>query len=149
MAVYLDSSALVKLVIAEAESAALRRFLRRHPQRAASALVRVEVVRAVRFQGRTAADRARKVLARIPMLRIDDAVLDAASALDPRILRSLDAIHLASAQEVVDRTGYLITYDRRMSAAAALLGVRVRSPGAPGDRTRRRKRQARAGTAPL
>ena len=130
MAVYLDSSAIVKLVVVEPESRALRRFLRSHPQRVSSALARVEVLRAVRFQGRAAAERARKVLARIHLLRLDDALLDVASALDPRVLRSLDAIHLASAQAVVEKPDCVITYDRRMFAAAELIGLPVRAPGA-------------------
>jgi hypothetical protein len=133
VAVYLDSSALVKLVVAEPESGALRRFLRRHPRRISSALARVEVPRAVRFQGARAVDRATKVLARIGLVRIDDALLDAAAALDPRVLRSLDAIHLASAQAVGDDLDCVVTYDRRMSEAAGALTLPVRSPGAPGD----------------
>ncbi len=140
MAVYLDSSALVKLVAAEPESLSLRRFLRRRAERVSSALARVEVVRAVRSQGNAAVDRARQVLARIRLLRLDDLLLDAASALQPRVLRSLDAIHLASAQTLGDELDCVATYDRRMSEAAGFLGMPVRSPGAPGDRGRRRAR---------
>ena len=138
MAVYLDSSALVKLVVAEPESAALRRFLRGHPERVSSALARVEVLRAVRFQGPAAVERARRALARIRLLRLDDILLDAAAALEPRVLRSLDAIHLASAQALADQLDCVATYDRRMAEAAALLRIPVRAPGAAGDRARRR-----------
>jgi len=95
---YLDSSALVKLVVAEPESSALRRHLRSRPIRVSCALARVEVVRAVRRHGREATARARRVLARTRLLRIDDALLDAAAFLDGGVLRSLDAIHLAAAQ---------------------------------------------------
>ncbi len=144
MAVYLDSSALVKLVVAEPESESLRRFLARRPERVSSALARVEVRRAVRPHGREAAERARRVLARIRLVRIDDGVLDAAAALDPRVLRSLDGIHLASAQALGADLDDIVTYDRRMSEAAVLIGLSVRTPGLPGDRPRRRARGRRA-----
>jgi predicted nucleic acid-binding protein len=129
MAVYLDSSAIVKLIVAESESGALRRFLARRPVRVSSALARVEVPRAVRGQGRPAAQRAQTVLARIRLVRIDDAVLDAAAHLDPRILRSLDAIHLASALSLGEDLDSVVTYDARMSEATRMLGLNLRSPG--------------------
>jgi uncharacterized protein len=80
--VYLDSSALVKLVVAERESAALRRYLRGEPHRASCALARVEVVRAVRPHGAAAMTRARRLLRRLDLLQLDDELLDAAAALD-------------------------------------------------------------------
>jgi predicted nucleic acid-binding protein len=141
VAVYLDSSALVKLVVAEAESARLRRWLRRHPVRVSSALARVEVRRAVRLQGEPASHRAAKVLGRIRLLRLDDALLEAAAALDPRVLRSLDAVHLASAQALGDELSCVVTYDRRMADAAGLLLLAVRAPGAIWDRPARRGRR--------
>lgn len=138
MAIYLDASALVKLVVAEAESGALQRFLRRRPSRVTSALAKVEVRRAVRFQGRPADDRVTSILTRVRLLRLDDALLDAAAALDARVLRSLDAIHLASALALGEDLECIVTYDRRMCDAAAALELAVRSPGAPEDRARRR-----------
>jgi len=134
VAVYLDSSAIVKLVVAEPGSAALRTFLRRHGERVSSALAIVEVVRAVRRQGKPAADRAAKVLARIRLLSIDHALLQQASLLDLVVLRSLDAIHLASARALGDDLDCVITYDRRMSEAAVALGLDARSPGVPKNR---------------
>ncbi|HEX7668821.1 MAG TPA: type II toxin-antitoxin system VapC family toxin [Polyangiaceae bacterium] len=128
MALYLDSSAIVKLVVAEPESAALVRFLRAHPERVSSALSRVEVLRAVRLQGAPAANRARKVLGRIRMLRVDDDVLEAAATLDPRVLRSLDAIHVASARMLGGELSYVVTYDRHMSAAVDALGLPLSAP---------------------
>jgi len=125
---YLDSSALVKLVVAEPESSALRRHLRSRPIRVSCALARVEVVRAVRQHGRDAIARARRVLARTRLLRIDDALLDAAASLDARVLRSLDAIHLAAAQTFGDSLRELVTYDARMTQAAASVGLRTASP---------------------
>lgn len=129
MALYLDSSAVVKLVVTEPGSAALRRLLRRHQDRVSSALAIVEVMRAVRGHGRAVQDRARKVLARIRLLSIDHAVLDEAAALDAAVVRSLDAIHLASARALGSDLDSVVTYDRRMTDAAAILGLRVRSPG--------------------
>lgn len=138
MAVYLDSSAIVKLVVAEPGSSALGRFLRHHPERVASALATVEVVRAVRLLGRPANDRAGKVLARIRLLALDQAILQAAAALDPAVLRNLEAIHLASARALGDDLDCVVTYDRRMSDAALALGLPVRSPGVAGARAGRR-----------
>lgn len=138
MAVYLDSSALVKLVVAEKESAALRRFLRSRPDRISSALARVEVLRAVRLQGAPIVERAKRVLERIRLLKLDDALLDAAAALSPGLLRSLDALHLASAEALGGDLECVVTYDRRMSGAANLLGLPVRSPGTTEDRTKGR-----------
>ncbi len=126
--VYLDSSALVKLVVREPESAALRRFLRGHPRRISSALARTEVPRAVRHLGAPALRRARQLLRRVHLIRLDDALLDAAGLLDARILRSLDAIHLAAAQRLAGSLHALVTYDQRMVDAAELLGLTVQAP---------------------
>jgi predicted nucleic acid-binding protein len=126
--VYLDSSALVKLVVAEPESAALRRFLRTAPQRATCALARIEVLRAVRGHGPSAAARARQLLARLDVVRLDDELLDAAGNLDAGVLRSLDAIHLAAAQVFGDELVAVVTYDERMIAAAARLTLPTRTP---------------------
>lgn len=126
--VYLDSSAVVKLIVREVESMALRRFLRRHPRRVSCALARTEVIRAVRHLGAAAVARARRHLERLDLLRVDDEILDSAGGLDPRILRSLDAIHLAAALVVAPRLDGVVTYDDRMACAARLLGLQVFSP---------------------
>jgi uncharacterized protein len=126
--VYLDSSALVKLVIAERESAALRRYLRSQPQRASCGLARVEVMRAVRPHGGAAITRARRLLRRLDLVQLDDELLDAAAALDAGILRSLDAIHLAAAQVLADDLTAVVTYDARMTVAAGRLGLPVAAP---------------------
>jgi predicted nucleic acid-binding protein len=126
--VYLDSSALVKLVVSEAESNALRSFLRGRPRRVSSALARTEVIRAVRHLGTRATSRARQVVQRIDLVRLDDALLDAAASLDAAILRSLDAIHLASAQSVAAELEVIVTYDTRMAAGAETVGLPVIAP---------------------
>jgi predicted nucleic acid-binding protein len=136
-------TAIVKLIVAEPESEALRRFLKPRPERVTSALSRVEVIRAVRAQGEPAMKRALRVLAAIRLLRLDDAVLDAAARLDPRVLRSLDAIHIASARELGGDLECLVTYDRRMHEATSMLGISVRAPGSVGDREQARPRRSR------
>lgn len=126
--VYLDSSALVKLVVAEPESAALRRYLRTQPRRASCGLARVEVIRAVRPHGAAVMTRARRLLRRLDLIRLDDELLDVAAAFDLGVLRSLDAIHLAAAQLLGEELTAVVTYDHRMATAASLVGIAVATP---------------------
>lgn len=126
--VYLDSSALVKLVVDEPESRALRTYLRREPERLSCGLARTEVLRAVRPLGPAAVEKARRLLRSINLVRLDDTLLDAAGLLEPFSLRSLDAIHLAAAQLVAPTLHALVTYDRRMADAASALGFAVEAP---------------------
>lgn len=131
MRIYLDSSALVKLVTLEPESEALRRFLRRWEVdgRVTSALSRVEVVRAVLGGGPAAVAHARRQLSRVDQVHIDDDLLDSAALLRPAgLLRSLDAIHIATAQLLGPDLRSLVSYDRRMQDAAAGLGLPVEAP---------------------
>jgi predicted nucleic acid-binding protein len=126
---YLDSSALVKLIVAEPETEALIGFLSAWPHRVSSALARVEVLRAVRRAkaAPTLARRAARVLARVALVRIDDPVLQQASRIAPPELRSLDAIHLATARSLDDLAG-VVTYDTRLARAASRSRLRVFSP---------------------
>jgi predicted nucleic acid-binding protein len=126
--VYLHSSAIVKLVVAEAESTALRRYLRTEPRRASCTLARVEVIRAVRSHGAAAARRARLLLRRLDLVQMDDELLDAAATLEAGVLRSLDAIHLAAARTLGDELTAVVTYDDRMAVAAGRLGLPVGAP---------------------
>jgi predicted nucleic acid-binding protein len=128
--VYLDSSAIVKLVIRERESGALFDWLRDRPERVSSVVSRVEVLRALRRAGAPPATvrRAGDLLDRISLMAVDRPVLDAASAIGPRDLRSLDAIHLATALSLAGDLAGLVTYDSRLAAAAARSGVGVWSP---------------------
>lgn len=129
-AVYLDSSAIVKLVTAEVESRALFAFLRPHEDRISSALARVEVHRALRRARGTPAEqrRAEQVLGRIALLRIDDPILTAASQMLPADLRSLDAIHLSTALSASEWIAGIVTYDDRLARAATAAGLQVFGP---------------------
>jgi predicted nucleic acid-binding protein len=127
---YVDSSALVKLVQTERESAALRRYLRRQGSlvRATCALARVEVVRAVAPGGARAVALARRQLGRFHQLDLDRELLERAAALPAAApLRSLDAIHLAAAQ-TLPALRAVVTYDIRMQAAAQALGLPIEAP---------------------
>lgn len=126
--IYLDSSALVKLAIAEPESRALRRSLQRQRPRVTSALARTEVARATMAFGSDAVARGEAVLRRIEIIRINDRILRLAGSLEPSELRSLDAIHLATAQLIGSDLKWIVTYDERMAEAAEALGMSVRAP---------------------
>ena len=126
--VYLDSSALVKLVVLEPESRALRAYLRGEPQRVSCGLARTEVLRAVRPVGPAAIAAARRLLQRIDLIRLDDALFDAAGMLEPVGLRSLDAVHLAAAHLVAPVLRAIVTYDRRMAEGAGELGFAIVAP---------------------
>jgi len=128
-ATYLDSSALVKLAVQEPESSALRRYLARRRLVISSALARTEVARALLPSGADAARRGQDVLASVELLRISDRVLRAAGAMPPPDLRSLDAIHLASAELLGSDLGAFVTYDMRLASAATVRGLRVVQPG--------------------
>jgi predicted nucleic acid-binding protein len=127
--IYLDSSALVKLVVSEPETPALLAFLVQWPHRITSVLARVEVLRAVKRARATASVRQRavRVLARVAMVNIDEPVLVAAARLGPPELRTLDAIHLATARSVDDLAG-IVTYDVRLARAASRARVRAWAP---------------------
>lgn len=125
----------MKLVRRERETPHLAELLARSPSPPiASALVRVELRRAVAHAGggvgSPEAKRAEAILREIDLVAIDDALLDAAGRLDAPGLRSPDAIHLASALLVAPDLAALVTYDRRMLAAADRLRLPVVAPGA-------------------
>jgi hypothetical protein len=125
---YLDSSAIVKLVVAEPESKALRRYISRRRHLITSALARIEVSRALLPSGPQAVARGEAVLRRVQLLRVNDRVLKEAGKLQPPDMRSLDAIHLASAQQLGASVRQIVTYDERMAAGARAVGWSVASP---------------------
>jgi predicted nucleic acid-binding protein len=129
IALYLDSSAFVKLAVEEPETAALRGFLAGKGLRhVSSALLRAESLRAVRHLGADALAAVREGVRRVDLITIDDRILDAAGGLEPRVLRTLDAIHLATAMAVGDDLEAIVTYDERMVEAARLIGLATATP---------------------
>ncbi len=125
---YLDTSAYVKLIVDEPESVALHRELSRWSTWTSSALLGVEAVRACRRLGEEVADSAEASLSDIALVPIDDEVLASARRLDPSELRSLDAIHLATALSIGTDLGALFSYDDRLTAAARAAGLSVLTP---------------------
>jgi uncharacterized protein len=126
---YLDTSALVKLVVAEPETTALRTWLRATDrQPVASDLARTELLRAVRRIAPKRALQARAVLDSITLTEITTSLFEEAGRLDPTSLRSLDALHLAAALDLGDDLDALVTYDDRLAEAAALNGIPVTAP---------------------
>ncbi|CAN5682893.1 hypothetical protein BH20ACT21_BH20ACT21_24890 [soil metagenome] len=125
---YLDTSAFVKLIQAESESDALQTWLfeRRY---ASSDLLRPEAIRVARRAGTDVLARCRHALGALTLVRIDAAVFESAAELDPAVLRTLDALHLAAARLLGDDLAGIVTYDRRMTEAGTRLGLEVTSPG--------------------
>lgn len=132
--IYLDSCALLKLVLPEAETDALRTFLsaRAAEGHVTSALSQTEVFRALVRTGAApeVGDAAEELLDRLLRIRVTDPVLRAAGMFPARHLRSLDAIHLASAEYLEHALTAFVTYDKRLAAAALDRGLPVESPGA-------------------
>jgi predicted nucleic acid-binding protein len=127
-ATYVDSSAIVKLAVREPESDALRKHLRRRRPLISSGLARTEVLRALLPGGENSLIAGRRVLARIDLVRVNDRMLNLAGSLLPEELRSLDAIHLATAGSLGVDLGEIVTYDERMAAAAHAMGYKVSAP---------------------
>jgi hypothetical protein len=127
--VYVDSSALVKLVVNEAESEALRRYLDTVDQPISSILATIEVARAA---GRVAPGPGAEVgavLDSIAIVSLDARIAAKAAGLVPASLRTLDAIHLATAMEFGTELTAFVCYDERLAAAARDLGLAVVAPG--------------------
>lgn len=137
MAFCLDTSALVKLVVAEAETGALRGWLAERDRGPVSCdLTRTELLQAVRRAVPGRMLRARAVLDTIALLKVSTATFEAAGRLEPDDLRSLDAIHVAAALELGDDLEGFVAYDRRLVRAAEANGITVSPPGqAPDSRS--------------
>ncbi|MEA2026907.1 MAG: PIN domain-containing protein, partial [Chloroflexota bacterium] len=99
-----------------------------HGRYVSSALTRTEAFRAVRHQAPEALTAVREGLRRIDLIAVDDRILDTAGLLEPGVLRSLDAIHLATALALGDDLDVVVTYDQRMIKASALLGLATAMP---------------------
>ena len=125
---YLDTSAFVKAPLGERDARALAAAADAWGMRASSAILRVEATRAAARVGAPAVEAVGAALRRVVLVPVDDEVLDiAAHVADPGV-RSLDAIHLATALSLGDDLGVLLTYDARMADAARSLGLPVASP---------------------
>ncbi len=129
MAHYLDTSALAKLVVAEAESDALQAWIvETQTDWVSSDLARTELLRAVRRVAPDRVVRAREVLESVTLLEVTTQIFEEAARIDPPLQRSLDAIHLAVALDLGDDLDALVTYDDRLAAAAAANGVITAAP---------------------
>ena len=129
MAYYLDTSAAVKLVVAEVGSTALRRWLEKADEPIVSSdLLRTELLRATRRGAPDQMQQARAVLDSLVLLTISTPLFERAATLEPDLLRSLDALHLAAALDLGDDLDGIITYDDRLASAALALGVPVVAP---------------------
>jgi predicted nucleic acid-binding protein len=130
--VYLDASAIVKLLVEEAGSADLARYLAGRGTCITSRISGVEVRRAVARSGGTVdAGRVDALFAALASRELDASLAAAAGRLAPPGLRTLDAIHLATALELGFELEAFVTYDQRLAEAAAAAGLPTVSPGAP------------------
>lgn len=131
--IYLDTSAFVKLIWSERETPALQAFLaeRQELLLVSSSLLLVEARRAVLREDAAQLPRADLLLTRIGQVSVTRAVLEAASRLPDPEVRSLDAIHVATALQLRPDLDALVTYDRRLTAAAEQQGLPVAVPGSP------------------
>jgi len=128
---YVESSALVKLAINEPEAPSLRQAIRSHDQLATSELAFLEVGRAARRDdGDDGLARTRAVMLPFVPVTIDRRILEAAVGIDPTTLRSLDAIHVATALGLQMPDLVFYSYDQRTISAAEANGLTVASPGA-------------------
>lgn len=127
---YLDSSAIVKLIVSEPESERLYAHLGDGGAAVASALAIVEVSRAVARAGigDEAHERVAAVLSAVDLRSIDASILRAAAELEPTEIRTLDAIHLATAIELATDLDELVAYDRRLLEAAERHAIATVSP---------------------
>ena len=134
--IYLDTCAAIKLTHVEPETAELVSWLaaRRGTQLVSSALIEVELVRALRRNEPGALPLVPSVLRRITRIEIDSEIRKTAAAYPDPLLRSLDAIHLATAQILASASGeglaHFVTYDKRLVSAARAAGLAVAHPGA-------------------
>jgi uncharacterized protein len=128
--IYLDTSAALKLVVAEPETGRLELWMAEHAgiPRVSSRLLRIEMLRAVTRAAPHWMSRANVVLSAIALLSMDD-VAPAAEVIGDKTLRSLDAIHLATAHGIRTDLSAFVCYDKRLRDSAHALGLPVEAPG--------------------
>lgn len=129
--IYLDSSALLKLVLDERESDILDDWLgaRVDTPATSSELARVEMIRGCRRADAERLPKARAILAAVDLLPLTGGLLEDATEIGDPTLRSLDAIHLASALSIREELSAFVAYDRRLADAAGTAGLPVVAPG--------------------
>jgi predicted nucleic acid-binding protein len=127
--IYLDTSAALKLVVAEPETGRLELWMAEHAgiPRVSSRLLRIEMLRAVTRTAPHRMSRVNVVLSAIALLSMDD-VAPAAEVIGDKTLRSLDAIHLATAHEIRTELSAFVCYDKRLRDSAHTLGLPVEAP---------------------
>jgi predicted nucleic acid-binding protein len=132
--IYLDSAAIVKLAHAEAESGALRDWLDQRAELGwvSSVFAEVESFRVLARHAPVAGGRLHSVLDLIDLIDLDASIRLTAQAVAPPSVRSLDAIHLATALHLGPRLTTFITYDRRLADAVAGAGLPVAMPSGAG-----------------
>ena len=127
---YLDASALVKLAVHEPETAALERAILERDALFSSEIGAIELQRALgRTNARRAIEQAEAVLDSIFLATLTRAVRGLAGRMQPASLRTLDAVHIATAATLSLPDLDFITYDDRQASAARAHGLRVRQPG--------------------
>ncbi len=128
--IYIDTSALVKLIIEEPESIALSEWLSRKSElpKVTSDLARIELIRVCKRVDDSLTPFAKLLLSGISTIPISSDILNIASELMPHELRSFDAIHLASAISIGSVLSDFVAYDSRLCSAAVHLGLSVSSP---------------------
>ena len=127
-AAFCDSSALVKLIVQEPESASLRRHLQAYSKVVTSELAEVEVVRAVRRRDPGRVGFALRLIRDLAIVPLDSGVIQSAASLEPPELRSLDALQVASALRLSALDPVFVAYDVRAARAASRAGLRTISP---------------------
>lgn len=129
--IYLDSSALLKLLHAEHETEALEEWISARGRRpmVSSELAKVEVIRGCRRIDPETLPEARALLGGLDLIPLTGDVLDAAAEAGGTVLRSLDAIHLVSALSIRGDLDALVAYDHRLAGAASDAGLEVVHPG--------------------
>lgn len=129
MAYYLDTSALVKLVVLESESVALHNWMLNAAQPLVSSdLARTELLRAVRRVAPERIRQAREVLDALSLTSLPTRTFERAALFDPSIMRTLDALHLACAQELGDDLDGIVTYDNRLAEVTQTYGITTLAP---------------------
>jgi uncharacterized protein len=129
--IYLDTTALMKLVTAQPESTPLSDYLSGHTDTVwfTCALTRAELLRAAAAVHPDAAEHAYHVLAGLDTVAVTDRLLDTVTMLAPAPRRILDALHIAAALTAGHRLHTLITYDDELAAAARDHNITTTTPG--------------------